>query len=110
MVELTKLVFVTIIILITTIDCLEHLECNPKVCANKVSKCLLTKYCVCGDFANNFTCAKDCTKCLGSLYQDCCSCLGIYLCFYSIINLSLTFPRIMSTGRYSNRSDDKVEF
>lgn len=53
--------------------------CNEVVCASVVSKCMLTQACKC-DLTrspdNNCTCCRDCAKCLGYLYTECCSCLG----------------------------------
>ncbi|XP_063876865.1 twisted gastrulation protein homolog 1-B-like isoform X1 [Scylla paramamosain] len=54
--------------------------CNEVVCASVVSKCMLTQACKC-DLTrspdNNCTCCRDCAKCLGYLYTECCSCLGM---------------------------------
>ncbi|XP_050723093.1 twisted gastrulation protein homolog 1-B-like [Eriocheir sinensis] len=54
--------------------------CNEVVCASMVSKCMLTQACKC-DLTkspdNNCTCCRDCAKCLGYLYTECCSCLGM---------------------------------
>ncbi|XP_063590748.1 twisted gastrulation protein homolog 1-A-like isoform X1 [Penaeus indicus] len=54
--------------------------CNEVVCASIVSKCMLTQACKCDLMHhpnNNCTCCNDCSKCLGYLYQECCSCLGM---------------------------------
>ncbi|KAK8722843.1 hypothetical protein OTU49_012081 [Cherax quadricarinatus] len=54
--------------------------CNEVVCASMVSKCMLTQACRCdltNSPNNNCTCCRDCAKCLGYLYTECCSCLGM---------------------------------
>lgn len=52
--------------------------CNEAVCLSIVSKCLLTQSCKCD--LKKCTCCKDCFTCLGTLYAECCSCVGEY-CF-----------------------------
>ncbi|XP_071515434.1 twisted gastrulation protein homolog 1-A-like [Panulirus ornatus] len=54
--------------------------CNEVVCASIVSKCMLTQACKCdliNSPENNCTCCRNCAKCLGYLYTECCSCLGM---------------------------------
>lgn len=57
------------------------LACNKMVCASIVSKCMLTQACKCDltkSPENSCTCCRDCVKCLGYLYTECCSCLREY--------------------------------
>ncbi|KAG0725510.1 Protein twisted gastrulation [Chionoecetes opilio] len=70
-------------IAVSVLTCLgawSSLGCNEVVCASMVSKCMLTQACKC-DLTkspdNNCTCCRDCAKCLGYLYTECCSCLGM---------------------------------
>lgn len=55
-------------------------SCNEVVCASMVSKCMLTQACKC-DLTkspnNDCSCCLLCAKCLGYLYTECCSCLGM---------------------------------
>ncbi|XP_045618132.1 twisted gastrulation protein homolog 1-A [Procambarus clarkii] len=54
--------------------------CNEVVCASMVSKCMLTQACKCdltNSPGNNCTCCRDCAKCLGYLFTECCSCQGM---------------------------------
>ncbi|XP_066974537.1 twisted gastrulation protein homolog 1-A-like [Macrobrachium rosenbergii] len=54
--------------------------CNEVVCASMVSKCMLTQACKCdlkNSPLNDCVCCLDCAKCLGYLYTECCSCLGM---------------------------------
>lgn len=48
--------------------------CNEAVCASVVSKCQLTESCKCS--LKDCTCCHECFTCLGSLYDECCSCVG----------------------------------
>lgn len=66
--------------------------CNEVVCASMVSKCMLTQACKCDltkSPENNCTCCRDCAKCLGYLYTECCSCLG-ECCKPSVVNMCVT--------------------
>lgn len=49
-------------------------SCNEVVCASIVSKCMLTQSCKCE--LKNCSCCKECLKCLGKNYEECCSCVG----------------------------------
>ncbi|KFD57372.1 hypothetical protein M514_01883, partial [Trichuris suis] len=56
--------------------------CSEAVCGPRVSKCMLIKSCNCSmtpaDLAGkNCSCCKDCFHCLGELFSDCCSCVGL---------------------------------
>uniref|UniRef100_A0A914WWY6 Protein twisted gastrulation n=2 Tax=Plectus sambesii TaxID=2011161 RepID=A0A914WWY6_9BILA len=57
-------------------------ECPEAFCGPRVSKCMLIKSCNCSmtpqDIKNkNCTCCKDCIQCLGDLFSECCSCVGL---------------------------------
>ncbi len=56
-------------------------DCSESRCGVRVSKCMLIKSCNCSmtpdDLkSQNCTCCKDCVKCLGNYFTDCCSCVG----------------------------------
>lgn len=53
-----------------------NLACPRMQCAPIISKCQLTDACRC-DTNFNTTCFKLCSHCLGDLFPECCSCLGI---------------------------------
>jgi len=60
----------------------EYGSCSEALCGPRVSKCMLIKSCNCSmtpeDLRNrNCTCCKDCYQCLGELFVDCCSCVGL---------------------------------
>lgn len=57
------------IVLIPSTTC----DCNEFVCGSVVSKCLLIQSCQCN--LTDCFCCRDCFKCLGRLYTECCSCL-----------------------------------
>lgn len=50
--------------------------CNEAVCASVVSKCMLLQACRC-NLRENCSCCKECWNCLGPMYSDCCSCVGM---------------------------------
>ncbi|XP_017112941.1 protein twisted gastrulation [Drosophila gunungcola] len=50
-------------------------SCNEVVCASIVSKCMLTQSCKCE--LKNCSCCKECLKCLGKNYEECCSCVEL---------------------------------
>ncbi|XP_072013736.1 twisted gastrulation protein homolog 1-A-like [Amphiura filiformis] len=49
--------------------------CNEHVCASDVSKCQLLGSCSCD--MKNCSCCGNCTRCLGGLWSECCSCMGL---------------------------------
>ena len=51
-------------------------ECNPKTCVSIVSKCQIQDKCACD--MNDTGCIDKCRRCLGNLYNSCCSCVGAY--------------------------------
>ncbi|XP_072271189.1 twisted gastrulation protein homolog 1-A-like isoform X1 [Pyxicephalus adspersus] len=51
--------------------------CNKALCASVVSKCLLQELCQCSMKGDDCPCCQDCTMCLGSLWEQCCSCVGL---------------------------------
>lgn len=52
--------------------------CNEAVCGSIVSKCQLTQSCRCEGRKNeDCACCKECFNCLGLLYSECCSCVGM---------------------------------
>uniref|UniRef100_A0A2P2I4N9 Protein twisted gastrulation-like n=2 Tax=Hirondellea gigas TaxID=1518452 RepID=A0A2P2I4N9_9CRUS len=54
-------------------------SCYDLVCASVVSKCLLTKACMCEITRDpsKCSCCHTCTQCLGVDYTRCCPCLGL---------------------------------
>ncbi|KRX39693.1 Protein twisted gastrulation [Trichinella murrelli] len=59
-----------------------NFSCSEAICGPRVSKCMLIKSCNCSmtpeDLVNkNCSCCKDCFHCLGELFTDCCSCVGL---------------------------------
>jgi hypothetical protein len=55
--------------------------CNEQVCASRISACQLMRACKCE--LPECSCCADCTRCLGSLWLDCCDCLGLCLAHIS---------------------------
>lgn len=57
--------------------CLVYLAtgCNENFCASDVSKCQLLGACSCS--LSNCSCCANCTRCLGDLWADCCTCMGL---------------------------------
>lgn len=52
--------------------------CNEAMCGSIVSKCSLLKSCECEmNTETECTCCDRCKKCLGYLYSECCSCVGM---------------------------------
>ncbi|XP_028831637.1 twisted gastrulation protein homolog 1-A [Denticeps clupeoides] len=51
--------------------------CNKALCASDVSKCLIQKLCTCRPVEGNCSCCKECMMCLGSLWEECCDCVGM---------------------------------
>lgn len=49
--------------------------CQERVCASRVSACLLMEECDCS--MESCECCVDCIRCLGSLWKDCCDCVGL---------------------------------
>uniref|UniRef100_A0A672NXI3 Twisted gastrulation BMP signaling modulator 1 n=1 Tax=Sinocyclocheilus grahami TaxID=75366 RepID=A0A672NXI3_SINGR len=52
------------------------LACNKALCASDVSKCLIQELCQCRPSDGNCSCCKECLMCLGSLWEECCDCVG----------------------------------
>ncbi|XP_068093275.1 twisted gastrulation protein homolog 1 [Hyperolius riggenbachi] len=67
--------------------------CNEALCASVVSKCLLQELCQCSLLNGNCSCCKECVLCLGTLWDECCDCVG--MC--NPRNYSETSPSLMST-------------
>uniref|UniRef100_A0A671Q6G6 Twisted gastrulation protein homolog 1-B-like n=1 Tax=Sinocyclocheilus anshuiensis TaxID=1608454 RepID=A0A671Q6G6_9TELE len=53
------------------------LACNKALCASDVSKCLIQELCQCRPSDGNCSCCKECLMCLGSLWEECCDCVGM---------------------------------
>ncbi|XP_062843911.1 twisted gastrulation protein homolog 1-A [Trichomycterus rosablanca] len=51
--------------------------CNKALCASDVSKCLLQGLCQCRPSEGNCSCCKECMLCLGTLWEECCDCVGM---------------------------------
>ena len=51
--------------------------CQERTCASRVSACLLMEKCYCA--IESCHCCADCMRCLGSLWKDCCDCVGLCL-------------------------------
>lgn len=51
--------------------------CNKALCASDVSKCLIQELCQCRPSEGNCSCCKECMLCLGSLWEECCDCVGM---------------------------------
>ncbi|KAM8960606.1 twisted gastrulation protein homolog 1-A-like [Pelodytes ibericus] len=51
--------------------------CNKALCASDVSKCLLQELCQCQVKEGDCPCCQDCVLCLGSLWEQCCDCVGL---------------------------------
>ncbi|XP_068098451.1 twisted gastrulation protein homolog 1-A-like [Hyperolius riggenbachi] len=51
--------------------------CNKALCASDVSKCLLQELCQCNVKADDCPCCPECMQCLGGLWEQCCSCVGL---------------------------------
>lgn len=51
--------------------------CNKALCASDVSKCLLQELCQCNMKEEDCPCCQECMLCLGSLWDQCCSCVGL---------------------------------
>ncbi|XP_070574400.1 twisted gastrulation protein homolog 1-A-like [Ptychodera flava] len=49
--------------------------CNEALCASDVSRCQLMESCNCK--LHNYTCSANCSRCLGSLWTECCDCVGL---------------------------------
>ncbi|XP_016344782.1 twisted gastrulation protein homolog 1-B-like [Sinocyclocheilus anshuiensis] len=50
---------------------------NKALCASDVSKCLIQELCQCRPSDGNCSCCKECLMCLGSLWEECCDCVGM---------------------------------
>ncbi|XP_044099336.1 twisted gastrulation protein homolog 1 isoform X1 [Neovison vison] len=53
------------------------LSCNKALCASDVSKCLIQELCQCRPGEGNCSCCKECMLCLGTLWDECCDCVGM---------------------------------
>uniref|UniRef100_A0A8D0E5B1 Twisted gastrulation BMP signaling modulator 1 n=1 Tax=Salvator merianae TaxID=96440 RepID=A0A8D0E5B1_SALMN len=51
--------------------------CNKALCASDVSKCLIQELCQCRPSEGNCSCCKECMLCLGTLWDECCDCVGM---------------------------------
>ncbi|XP_028606113.2 twisted gastrulation protein homolog 1 isoform X1 [Podarcis muralis] len=51
--------------------------CNKALCASDVSKCLIQELCQCRPVEGNCSCCKECMLCLGTLWDECCDCVGM---------------------------------
>ncbi|KAJ8272890.1 hypothetical protein GJAV_G00094650 [Gymnothorax javanicus] len=51
--------------------------CNKALCASDVSKCLIQELCQCRPSEGNCSCCKECMMCLGTLWEECCDCVGM---------------------------------
>ncbi|XP_075425172.1 twisted gastrulation protein homolog 1-like [Ascaphus truei] len=51
--------------------------CNKALCASDVSKCLLQELCQCQVTAGDCPCCRECTRCLGTAWDQCCNCVGL---------------------------------
>ncbi|KAE8633458.1 hypothetical protein XENTR_v10001887 [Xenopus tropicalis] len=51
--------------------------CNKALCASDVSKCLLQELCQCQVKEGNCSCCPECLLCMGSLWDQCCDCVGL---------------------------------
>ncbi|XP_056148633.1 twisted gastrulation protein homolog 1-A [Lampris incognitus] len=51
--------------------------CNKALCASDVSKCLIQELCQCRPSDGNCSCCKECMLCLGTLWEECCDCVGM---------------------------------
>ncbi|XP_069830152.1 twisted gastrulation protein homolog 1-A-like [Dendropsophus ebraccatus] len=51
--------------------------CNKALCASDVSKCLLQDLCHCRPADGKCLCCKECMMCLGTLWDECCDCVGM---------------------------------
>uniref|UniRef100_A0A7M4FX37 Twisted gastrulation BMP signaling modulator 1 n=1 Tax=Crocodylus porosus TaxID=8502 RepID=A0A7M4FX37_CROPO len=52
-------------------------SCNKALCASDVSKCLIQELCQCRPGEGNCSCCKECMLCLGTLWDECCDCVGM---------------------------------
>uniref|UniRef100_A0A8C5PJJ6 Twisted gastrulation n=1 Tax=Leptobrachium leishanense TaxID=445787 RepID=A0A8C5PJJ6_9ANUR len=51
--------------------------CNKALCASDVSKCLLQELCQCQIKDGSCPCCQECSLCLGSVWEQCCDCVGL---------------------------------
>ena len=53
-------------------------NCQSKLCASRVSFCIIMKDCSCFAKPGRYCrCCKDCVKCLGNLWSECCDCVAL---------------------------------
>lgn len=67
--------YVVLLLLLSTLSI--ALACNKALCASDVSKCLIQELCQCRPADGNCSCCKECMLCLGSLWEECCDCVGM---------------------------------
>ncbi|XP_031554676.1 twisted gastrulation protein homolog 1-B-like [Actinia tenebrosa] len=67
--------------------------CDKQVCASRISACQIMQSCTCQ--LPDCSCCADCTRCLGSLWSDCCDCLGLCLAHISRV---LPFHAVSTFG------------
>uniref|UniRef100_A0A670JB04 Tsg N-terminal domain-containing protein n=1 Tax=Podarcis muralis TaxID=64176 RepID=A0A670JB04_PODMU len=51
--------------------------CNNALCTSDVSKCLIQELCQCRPVEGNCSCCKERMLCLGTLWDECCDCVGM---------------------------------
>ena len=80
--QLTKLLIIPAALIIFSINW--SYACNESVCASVVSKCMLMGSCNCE--LSTCDCCKDCFFCLNILFDECCSCFGMYYALFLLIS------------------------
>jgi len=86
-------------------------DCNDAICGPKINECTEIGSCNCSmtpDYSNwnNCICCKQCFRCLGALFFDCCPCLG--LCRpRNILPVSISSSRRSSVS-ILNPQDDQI--
>ncbi|XP_066870734.1 twisted gastrulation protein homolog 1 isoform X3 [Kogia breviceps] len=71
-----SVVMLTVAILVFLTWVPVSLSCNKALCASDVSKCLIQELCQCRPGEGNCSCCKECMLCLGTLWDECCDCVG----------------------------------
>ncbi|KAM9056259.1 twisted gastrulation protein homolog 1 isoform X2 [Balaenoptera ricei] len=72
-----SVVMLTVAILVFLTWVPVSLSCNKALCASDVSKCLIQELCQCRPGEGNCSCCKECMLCLGTLWDECCDCVGM---------------------------------
>nr|KAF6424156.1 twisted gastrulation BMP signaling modulator 1 [Rousettus aegyptiacus] len=92
-----SIVMLTLAILVFLTWVPVSLSCNKALCASDVSKCLIQELCQCRPGEGNCSCCKECMLCLGTLWDECCDCVGKLTCS-KVFNISyhkvLEFKRL----------------